>query len=68
MIFRFDGDRVRIHSKAEHSLRRLITFYLGFIGIKSGIQKGAFARLTGKLGNRIATPVVDPDLKGKFVD
>ncbi len=66
MIFRFDGDRVRIYSKAEHSLRRLITFYLGFIGMKSGIRKGAFARMAGKVGNWLATPIVDPNLKGKL--
>lgn len=67
MIFRFDGDTVKIHSKAEHSLRRLITFYLGFIGMKTGIEKGFVARTAGKIGSRLATPVVDPNLKGKFV-
>lgn len=64
MTFYFDGDKVKIHSKAEHSLRRLITFYLGFIGMKTGIEKGFAARMAGKIGSWLATPVVDPDLRG----
>lgn len=67
MIFHFDGDRVKIESNAEHGLRRLITFYLGFIGMKTGIEKGFAARTAGKIGNRLATPIVDPNLKGNFI-
>lgn len=70
MVFRFHGrygGRVQLDSRAEHSLRRLITFYLGFIGMKSGIRKGPLARAAGRIGCSLAAPIVDPNLRGKLV-
>lgn len=62
MVFAFRGKRVRVHSKAEQGLPELVAFYLGFIGLKVTPTLRAAGRFLG----RIATPIADPDFRGRL--
>jgi hypothetical protein len=62
--FTFKGSRVKMKSTAEKGLFDMAIFDLDFKGRKTG----KIMRALTQIGAFFAEPVLDPDLKGKFVE